>query len=211
MKSLFALIVACSVAMGTMPLVGCNSTQALTEVTKFEPVIINVIVLTCTISSGLPICGAMQGTVKADADLVIKLWGDYNAAVKSGTSTLAAWNALNAAFVVFEADSAAIFAAASGLNSPEVAAIVAAAQVLLASIEAFFPGPPAGATSLKSAKFARYGSTVNASYTKAWLNGWIKDYNAKVDAAKKMYPQAKLRKVHIESFTARVATLGWEK
>ena len=38
MKSLFALIVACSVAMGTMPLVGCNSTQALTEVTKFEPV-----------------------------------------------------------------------------------------------------------------------------------------------------------------------------
>lgn len=188
-------------------LTACNSSQALLEVQRFEPVILNALNLACTIQSTLPICGTMAATIKADADLVIKVWGDYNAAVAAGTSTVAIWNQLNAAFSTFEQDSAAIFAAAAGLNAPTVMAVVAAAQVLLAAIEALFPAPPAGVTMHRPAKFARYGQA-GANYNMAWLKSWTKDYNGKIEIAKKQYPKADLHKVYVHSTAARVASLG---
>lgn len=171
----------------------CNSVQALVEVQRFEPVITNVLVLACAISSNLPICGGMQTTIKADADLVIKLWGDYNAAVKAGSATASIWNQLNAAFVVFENDSSAIFASGLGVNAPEVTAIVAAAQVLLAAIEALFPPPPAGVNAAGPSTFKAYRK--GANYGKAWFHDWATDYNQKVDIAQRLHPNVKLTKV----------------
>lgn len=173
---------------------GCNSAKALGWVQKFEPVVVNVIVLACIINTGLPICGGMQATIKADADLVIKLWGDYNAIAKAGGSTSAIWNDLNAAFLTFEKDSADIFAAGLGLNAPEVTAIVAAAQVLLAAIEAVFPAPPAGAQATRPSKFGAYRMGIG-NYDRDWFNKWAKDYDSKVGVAQKLHPQAQLRKV----------------
>lgn len=172
----------------------CNSVQSLSYVRRFEPVIVNVLVLACAINTGLPVCGGMQTRIKADADLVIKLWGDYNTAIAAGTSTVAAWNALNAAFTVFSNDSADIFAAASGLNAPQVTAIVASAQILLAAIEALFPAPPSGVAVAGPKKFAAYRLGAG-NYDKAWFDSWKKDYNQKVDTTRKLYPGAKLKKI----------------
>lgn len=174
--------------------IACNSVQALVEVRRFEPVIVNVLVLACTISSNLPVCGGMQTKIKADADLVIKLWGDYNTAVAAGNSTVTVWTELNAAFTVFSNDSAEIFSAASGLNAPQVMAIVASAQVLLAAIEALFPPPPAGVMVAGPKKFTAYRMGTG-NYDKSWFDNWKKDYNQKVDVAKKLYPNAKLKKI----------------
>jgi len=186
-KPLLAFVLSLAVAMGTMPLMGCNSATALADVQKFEPVVVNALVLACAISSGLPNCGTMQTTITADYNLVLQLWTDYNAAVKAGTATAALWNDLNAAFTTFEKDSAAIFAAASGLNAPEVTAIVAAAQVLLGAIEALFPSSPAGVAGPSVFRASRSGNFN--------LKAWRKDYNEKLDIAQRMHPSVRLAKV----------------
>jgi hypothetical protein len=173
--------------------IACNSVTALSYVQRLEPVVVNVLVLSCAISSGLPICGAMQGTIKADADLVIKLWGDYNAAVAAGTGAASVWKDLDAAFIVFENDSAAIFSDGLGLNAPEVTAIVSAAQVLLAAIEALFPPPPAGVAP-GPRKFGAYRMGTG-KHDKAWFNKWKHEYNEKVEVANKLHPNAKLSQV----------------
>lgn len=189
-----SMIMVFSVTATTVTMTACSSSQALADVKRFEPVLVSALSLICTINASAPVCGITQGKIKADGDLVIKIWGDYNTAVANGTSTVKIWNDLNAAFTVFEEDASAIFATGIGLNQAQVTAIVASAQVLLAAIEAFFPQPPVGVTVAKSAKFAKYG-VATGSYDKVWFSGWAKDYNAKVDVARKAYPKAKLSKV----------------
>ena len=174
--------------------VACNSTTALAEVERFEPVILNALTLACAISSGLPVCGTMQTKITTDYNTVIQLWTDYNKAVAAGTSTAAIWNDLNAAFTVFEEDSSLIFAAATGLNAPELTAIVAAAQVLLAAIEAAFPAAPAGATKAMPVKFK------SARQSNFNLGAWTKDYNNKLDIAHKMHPGVPLKKIRGKFF-----------
>jgi hypothetical protein len=200
-----------SVMLSVPVMTGCSSAQALADVQKFEPVIVNALVLACTIDSGAPICGTGEAQIQSDYNLLVKVWTDYNAAVAAGTATVAAWNYLNAVFSTFEADSAAIFALASGLNAPEITAVVAAAQVLLAGIEALFPDAPAGASTAKSTLFSGYAAKRSTNYDSVWLSGWVKDYNAKLDVAKVAHPKAKLKKVHVHSLALRVASLGWEK
>lgn len=187
LKSLLAFVLASSIAMGTMPLMGCNSATALADVKKLEPVLTNALVLACAIQSGLPICGTMQATITNDYNLVLQLWTDYNSAVKAGTATQVLWNDLNAAFTTFEKDSASIFAAAGGLNAPEVTAIVAAAQVLLGAIEAMFPSSPSGASGPIVFKASR-----SANFN---LKAWRADYNQKLAIAQRAHPNVRLAKV----------------
>lgn len=171
----------------------CNSATALADVQRFEPVVINALNLACVISPGAGICGAMQVTVTNDYNTVVKLWADYNAAAAAGTATSALWNDLNAAFATFEEDSAQIFSLGLGLNAPELTAIIAAAQVLLATIEVLFPSAPAGALRAASKKFSKY--RVAGPYDQKWVRNWRHDYNEKLSVAQKLHPTAKLRKV----------------
>lgn len=183
---------------------GCSSSQALTDVKRFEPVVINALVLACTITAN-PLCGTGQATIQADYNTVVQLWTDWNAAVAAGTSTAKMWNDLNAAFAVFEQDSAAIFALGLGVNQPEVTAIVASAQILLAAIEALFPASPTA--SAKAAMFSKYGRT-GTTYDKQWMGSWMKDYNEKVTVAQKMHKGAKLHKVYMHGAMVHYATAG---
>jgi hypothetical protein len=201
MKPFLAFTLCCAIACGTMPLAGCNSQAVLNDVEKFEPVVLNALTLACTINAGLAVCGTMQTTITNDYNLVIKLWQDWITAKSNGTATLGLWNDLNAAFSVFEQDSAAIFAAASGLNAPEVTAIVAAAQVLLAAIEALSPAAPSGS----AAPSAVFKSSRAASFD---LQAWVTDYNERVDVARHLHPTAKLTKVHYHGKALRIATFG---
>ena len=184
---------------------GCSSSQALADVKRFEPVVVNALVLACTINSTAALCGTGQATIQKDYNAVVQLWTDWNTAVAAGTSTSKMWNDLNAAFTVFEQDSSAIFSLGLGLNQPEVTAIVASAQVLLAAIEALFPASPTAAA--KSAMFAKYGSP-SAVYGKAWMSSWAKDYNNKVDVAKKLHKKADLKKVSTHSAFVHYASAG---
>ena len=181
----------------------CNSATALAETEKFEPIVINVINLACVISSGLPVCGTMEQTIQNDYATVIDLWTKYLAMV---TPTSTAWEGLNAAFNTFTQNTAEVFTLATGLNAPEITAIVASAEVLLSTIEALFPVAPTGASSARSARFVNrvaplptqivHGKqVVNASA----LQGWVSDYNLKLETAHKRYPQAKVTKVKFHS------------
>ena len=211
MKKMLAFFLAYAVAMGVMAgtvvTTGCNSSQALAKVEQFDPVVINALNLYCAVQPGNPVCGTAKATIQSDYNVVVQLWSDYNKAYAAGTSTVAAWNALNAAFLTFENDSAQIFSLASGLNQQEITAIVAAGELLLAAIEAVFPGAPAG-TNAKAKVFAAH-AVGRTSYDKAWLQGWIKDYNAKVGTAKKLHPGVKLDTVHLHTLHLGVAKLGW--
>ena len=190
-------------SIGTLEIfnVACNSASVLADVEKFEPIVINALVLACAISPAAPICGTMQQTITNDYNTVVTLWTDWNKAVAAGTSTSALWNDLNAAFTVFEEDASLIFSLALGLNAPEVTAIVAAAQVLLAAIEALFPDAPKGSTAFVSKKFAKSGLSIplkgsSPKQQKDWFNAWAKDYNGKVEVAQKLHPKVKLHKVN---------------
>jgi hypothetical protein len=208
MKSILAFVLCIAVAICTIPTIACNSTQALTEVERFEPIIINALVLACAVQSTLPVCGSGQATITGDYNLVIKLWSDWNAAVANGTSTVALWNDLNAAFATFEQDSAAIFAAASGLDAPEITAVVAAAQILLAAIEAAFPASPNNAAKPAVFKAHAVGRT---NFDAKWLANWTADYNEKLEIAHRVHPNVKLVKVHYHTTAVRAFTLGIAK
>src|SRR5580692_8224835 len=109
LKKFLTFLLTCAIAMSTMVTTGCSSSQALADVTKFEPVVLNVLNLACVISPGAPLCGTATALITSDYNTVIQLWTAYNANVAAGTSTVAAWNDLNAAFQTFEQDSAAVF------------------------------------------------------------------------------------------------------
>lgn len=182
----------------------CSSSQALTEVQKFEPVVVNALNLACVFTTS-PLCTTDEATIQNDYNSVIKVWGDYNVAVAAGTATQAQWNYLNAAFTTFELDSASVFSLASGVNQAEVTAVVASAQLLLAAIEAMFPASPVAARG--PSLFASH-HVANQKYNSTWLASWTKDYNNKIDAAQKSHPKLKLHKVHVHSTPVRYATFG---
>lgn len=187
---------------------GCSSSQVLTEVEKFEPAILNALVLACVVSPAAAICGNGSATIKADYDLVVKVWADYNQAVASGTATAALWNYLNAVFATYEQDSSAIFALGLGLNSPEITEVIAATQVLLAAIEVLFPAAPAGAMSAKSNLFANHATKPSPNYNGTWFAGWTADYNGKVKSAQMVYPKAHLNAIHVHNFLFRAVGFG---
>lgn len=207
-RPLLAFALCMAVSMSTMITTACSSSQALADVQRFEPVVVNVLVLACTISPASALCGTAKATIQNDYNLVVTLWGDYNAAVAAGTATPGMWNDLNAAFATFEKDSADIFSLGLGLNAPEVTAIVAAAQVLLAAIESLFPASPTGQA--KSAVFAAH-AVGRTSYDSKWLKTWTADYNGKLEVAHKMHPSADVHKVHEHGKAMRVLTFGIEK
>lgn len=207
-RPILAFTLCMAVAMTTMVTTSCSSAQALTDVERFHPVVTDVLVLACTVSPSAALCGTAKATIENDYNLVVTLWGDYNAAVANGTATPGMWNDLNAAFATFEKDSADIFALGLGLNAPEITAIVASAQVLLAAIESLFPASPTGQA--KSAVFASH-AVGRTSYDSQWLKTWSADFNGKLDVAHKIHPSAHVEKVHYHGKAMRYLTLGIEK
>lgn len=204
-------------ALGTAAISGtallesaCNSVTALADVEKFEPVVLNVLNLVCVISPANALCSTGLAMIQNDYNTVIKLWSDYNAAVAAGTNSSTLWNDLNAAFTVFEEDASQIFSLGLGLNAPEVSAIVASAQLLLAAIETLFPSAPKGATAARPSKFKAY-AVGRSNYDVKWLEDWEKTYNGKVDVAQKAYPKAHLKKVHLHNWVLRGVTFGAAK
>jgi hypothetical protein len=213
MKKLLTFVLSCAVAMSTMvaiaPLTACNSASLLAKVEDFQPVVMDALNLFCAIQPGDVICTpTFLAKINSDYTLATTLWSDYLTAVANGTETAAAYNILNAAFQVYEQDASLIFQAIPQLNSPTIAAIVAAAQVLLAAIEVMFPDAPAGVAVEKPALF-RAHAVGKSQYTKAWLSGWISDFNQKIDVAQKAYPGVKLHKVHLHNVRLGVVKLGW--
>jgi hypothetical protein len=186
------------VVLTAASLTGCNSASLLNKVEDFEPVAVDALNLYCAIRSSDPNCATLAAKIGADYTTVTQLWSAYLKALNAGTATNADWNAVNAAFALYEQDASQIFALIPQLNNPTANAIVAAAEVLLAAIEALFPGPPSGSASAKSAVFAAHADLMGyPSYNKAWLSSWASDFNQKVGVAQQQYPSAKLAKVKL--------------
>lgn len=188
----------------------CNSSLALTEVERFQPVVTNVLVLACTFTSN-PLCATAGAKINQDVTTVIQLWTAYNAAVQNGTATQAIWNDLNAAFTTFEQDSSAIFQLANVVDpahQQEIIAVAAAAQVLLASIELAFPAAPAAA---KRVQHGRIFTTASPITDKASFEAWESNYNKQISVLKKAHPKAGLKSVHLHGAFVRAVTVGVAK
>jgi hypothetical protein len=194
------------------PMTACNSASLLAKVEDFQPVAEDALNLFCAIKPGEIVCSSTwKAKFASDYTAATTAWSDYLTALKNGTATIEAYNILNGLFQVYENDANLIFQAIPQLNDPTITGIVDLAEVLLAAIEVFFPGPPVGTDMrpavLGPAVFASHASAV--VYNKAWLSGWIKDFNGKVDAAQKAHPSVKLSKVHLHTLKLGTAKLGW--
>lgn len=174
-KTLLSLVLCLSLVVGTVPMTSCNAGTILTDITKFLPVVGDI----------LQIIGAFTGAdytaldtkITNDAQLVTNLYNTYEQNVGSPS----AWNDLNAAFTTFTQDSSQIFTLAQVSNpavQAKVAAMEAAAQTLFAIIESLEPAAPASVTNaVRSHKFTAYAPAPNYN-----LGNWIDGWNALVTA-----------------------------
>lgn len=202
----------------------CSLAQVITDVKKYEPIVVNVLNLACAISPAAALCSTGEALLNAAYTPLINLLTTYESDLKAGTATVSEYNALNAAFSTFESQSASVFALSHVFDptaQKNAIAVVSAAQVLLSVIEASFPGPPPVVASSFAAmtpevakpapkQFAAF-LPVGATFNKEWLSAWLKDYNAKVKAAKSETPGAKLRQVHMHSWEIWLLTAGRAK
>lgn len=210
--SVIALLCVSVVIPAAIVETGCTSaqvTQVVTDITKFAPVVVNVLQLACAFTPGSTLCATAGPELnKTIADLETALTA-YQAAVAAGTATSSTWNALNAVFTTFESQTAAIFDLfrISGAATQSTAlAVAASAGTLLSLIEALFPAAPATPAAMrgeaprpKPEKFAQMfpKSAPMSAGGVTFFNfpAWEKDYNKKVDKANKAIKNAKL--VHV--------------
>jgi hypothetical protein len=206
---LIAVLCAALAVAPAMVTTACNSAQVqsvVTDVSKFSPVVLNVLELACTFTPAAPEC-AVAGPVlqKLITDLQTAL-ATYEQQLAAGTATVSAWNVLNALFDTFETQTSVIFSLfhlSGAATQSQALSIAASGETLLSVIEALFPSAP---TATKAGQFAAGNTPRQSKYASALppggvaffsLSGWQRDYNKKVDAAKKVNPKAKLSHVTI--------------
>lgn len=197
----------------------CSFAQVITDIQKYEPIVLNVLNLACVLSPAAALCATGEAVLNASYGPLMTALEDYETALQKGTATVAAYNELNALFATFEGDSSNILALAHVFdpNSQKSAlALVASCQTLMAVIEAAFPGPPpAAALSAQAMKprprmFAKY-LPANATFDQKWLSAWLVSYNKQVAAARKETAGAKLKTVHVHGWEIRLITAGLAK
>jgi hypothetical protein len=141
------------------------------------------------------------------------LYGTFEEAVKSGNAQqeAEAWNLLNAAFTTFEDDASQAFLLVQVVPpqiQAEIDLLVPAARLLLSVIESLLPGPPAGVTVPKAAKYTAYlpGAKFN-------LGEFVDQYNKKL-ALKTGVPAVdalKLKRIHVHGAFLHAASLHFSK
>ena len=206
---------------GSMIITACTPAQVttvITDITKFAPVVTNVLTLACDFTPGAALCSTGAAILNKSISDLTAAMTTYEAKVATGTATSSDWNILNAVFATFEADSANIFSLFHISNAGTEAtanAVAASAQTLLSVIEALFPSAPAPVVAVAAAmqaekaqpRQARFAASLPAAGVAGFsLSAWEKDFNKKVDAAKTAHPKAKL--VHVHSKLATKLTLG---
>ena len=145
MKKILAVVLVLTFSM-----TGCNLGTIITDITKFIPVIVDILQVV-SMETGKNTTD-IQAKVANDANLVLTLVKAYEANQTNGSI----WSDMNAAFATFEQDSAEVFQLAQVGNSnsqAKVSLMVVTAQTLLAIIETLIPAPPAGVADTRSSKF----------------------------------------------------------
>jgi len=189
----------------------CTKAQVITvisDITKFDPVILNVLQLACAFTPSAALCataGPALATALADLNSTL---ATYQAQVSAGGATVSAWNLLDAAFKVFESQTAAIFdlfRISGAAAQAEANAVALSAETLLSVIEALFPAAPAAAIAQSPAAMSE-ARTAHTKFRASLppsgvvffnLSAWQRDFNKKVSAAQKKNPTVKLAQVKV--------------
>jgi len=186
MKKLQSFLLACVVAMGTMPISACNAQQVLTDLERYAPVVTNLLTVACEFTAN-PLCSTGSTLLSAAEQHVFNLWQAYINAQHKGTITAADWNDLNAAVDTLISNSSDVFSLAHVVNGPhqqEVLAMATATEALLAVIESQLPANPAPNVKAMSARAPRLATFLpppnvkSGKYDAAWFKQWEKNYNA---------------------------------
>jgi hypothetical protein len=188
MRKVQSLLLACALAMATMPTTACNSQSVLTELEKFGPVVTNLLRLACEFTSN-PLCSTGAALLSDSEKHVYVLWQSYLDAESKGKVTAGLWNDLNSALDVLISHSSDVFSlahVANGQNQRDVLAMASATEALLAVIESLLPSNPAlnALTARAMTRPARLGTFLpkanpkSGKYDAAWFRQWTKDYNA---------------------------------
>ena len=186
MKRIFALFLACVVAAGTMPVVGCNSQQTLNEVKSLAPVITDVLIAACDFAPppAPALCATGAATLATLETHAFTLWQAYLTAEKAGTATPSMWAELNLAFQVMVNQASDVFALAHIVNAAhqaEILQMVDAAEALLAVVEGFMPAPPvrsmAAMRTMRLAAKLPVPNPKTGKYDQAFMKAWQKKWN----------------------------------
>lgn len=173
-----------AITVGTVPMTACNAGTILQDITKFLPVVTDILSIVTSFTGSDE--SNLNAKIQQDAQIVENVYSTY----EQNVGNVTAWNALNAAFTTFEADAQQIFQLAQISNptvQAKVSAMVAAAQTLFAIIEALVPSAPAGAQATKPHLFAAHAPAPGTTLGQ-WVDGWnalvkAKTGNAALDGA----------------------------
>lgn len=186
-RKLFSFVLACIVAMGTMPLMGCNKQAVLNDVQKFAPAVTNLLTIACEFTAS-PLCATGGALLNAAEQHLFTVWQGFLDQEQKGSTQPGAWNDLNAALQDLITKSQDVFALTHVVNAQhqnEVLAVAASVQALLAVIESFLPPQPAvpGVQAMiapRQPRMATFLPAPNAKtkkYDRAWFQQWKADYN----------------------------------
>ena len=117
-RKLQSFLLACVVAIGTMPTMSCTSQGVLNDLEKFGPVVTNLLTVACEFTSN-PFCTTGAKLLSDAEQHAFNLWQAYLNAQQKGTSTQADWNDLNAAMDTLISHSSDVFALAHVANTED--------------------------------------------------------------------------------------------
>jgi hypothetical protein len=207
-SGLIAVLCAAAVVTPIAVTTSCSKAQVITvitDITKFSPVVLNVLNLACAFTAAAALCATAGPALnKVIADLNAAL-AAYQAQVAAGGATLSAWQVLDDVFKTFESQTAAIFdlfRISGAASQAEANAVALSAMTLLSVIEALFPAPPAAVAGAERAPHAMPARVFASALPPGGIeffnvSAWQKDYNKKISAAAKKNPTAKLVAVKV--------------
>lgn len=179
----------------------CNVTQVITDITKFTPVLIDILQIV-TVASGNS-TAALQAKVTTDSADAQTLVQDY-----LSKGSVGIWNDMNAALNILSEDATLVFQMANVVSGPaqaKVGLIVASGQTLFAIIESLLPSAPQSAIAVVGVRHFSAHAPTSKLTLGDWTTSWNKLMTSKSGEAKldAVTPQMQ---IHLHSWVVRHAT-----
>lgn len=210
----FALCITTAIAPFILPTAGvvavgglavsqtaCSTAQIVTDITKFTPVLIDILQIAAVASGNSTT--ALQTKVTTDSADAQTLVQDY-----LSKGSVGIWNDMNAALNVLSDDANTVFQLANvvtGASQAKVGLIVASGQTLFAIIESLLPSAPASINAVMSVRHFSAHAPTSKLTLGDWTTSWNKLMTSKSGDPKLDAVTPKMQ-IHLHSWAVRHAT-----
>lgn len=210
----FALCITTAIAPFILPTAGvvavgglavsqtaCSTAQIVTDITKFTPVLIDILQIAAVASGNSTT--ALQTKVTTDSADAQTLVQDY-----LSKGSVGIWNDMNAALNVLSDDASTVFQLANvvtGASQAKVSLIVASGQTLFAIIESLLPAAPASINAVVAVRHFSAHAPTSKLTLGDWTASWNKLMTSKSGDPKLDAVTPKMQ-IHLHSWAVRHAT-----